>query len=432
MMMLATVLPVAVRAEERSLRAIARAGMPAPGDSGNFLNFGQLNGVDPNISGQNIVFGASTEQSGGIYAYIDGSLRVIADTQTKFPGSGNPMGFDLSDGSSPSISGRNVAFACRDGQPGPGGICTSIDGVLGVVAMSGVTRVPGRQETFGTFFMLNGGGPAISGENVAFAAGSDSTNGIYAMINGLLRVIAERDMPVPGQEGVTFQNFGQLEGTSPSISGENVTFAGKWSGGAGVYAHINGELRFIADSTTTGGLFGLTGGGPSISGENVVFLGSSGVYAYINGKLGVIADSDTPAPGSTGTFGDFSVSPSISGENVGFGAGATGIGDAIFAYIDGALQVIASRNTPVPGNKKTTFSNFFLVDQEDFVGEGVRPAISGENVVFTASPNGVYALLPDPPPIPTVSAWWLIVLTILLLFAATTILRRRVAARAFP
>ncbi len=83
----------------------------------------------------------------------------------------------------------------------------------------------------------------------------------------------------------------------------------------------------------------------------------------------------------------------ISGDNVVFGAGAEGLGitGGIFAYIDGEVRNIATGNTQVPG-RITTFNSFFLND--GFCGEDVRPAISGKNVVFSASPNGVYAFFP--------------------------------------
>ena len=265
------------------------------------------------------------------------------------------------------------------------------------------TPMPGTEGTFGGFHFIDGASPSISGENIAFTASSaeTETNGIYAYINGEIRVIADNHTQVPGATSArTFMNFGQLSGTSPSISGENVAFIGVWFAGAGVYAYIDGELRVIAATGTPaprGGTFGtnfgqVEGARPSISGENVSFVVSA-IYAYINGKLRVIADSDTPAPGSTGTFGALPVSPSISGENVGFGAGADGLGLAIFAYLDGTMRLIADKNTLVPG-RDNTFSLFFLLDQSDFTGEGVRPAISGNNVVFTAAPNGVYAFFP--------------------------------------
>ena len=212
------------------LRVIADTDTPVPGGGGNtFQTFFQLNGVDPDISGRNIVFGACCPT--GVYSWFDGELGVIADLNTLFPETGFWFGFDFSWGSSPTISGENVAFSCRNG--GNGAICAHINGELQSIAESGVTLVPGTGETFGTFFMLDGTSPSISGENVAFTASSATRNGIYARINRQLVTIADSTTPVPGQPGLIFQNFGQLGGISPSISGENVAFLGIWSGGGG-------------------------------------------------------------------------------------------------------------------------------------------------------------------------------------------------------
>ena len=108
------------------------------------------------------------------------------------------------------------------------------------------------------------------------------------------------------------------------------------------------------------------------------------------------------------------LNPGISGENVVFVASGEASDYGVFCYIDGALQLIAGEDTQFPG-RTTTFNNF---------GVGVSPGISGENVVFSASPIGVYALLPGPP-IPTLSEWWLITFAVLMLLTGATILRRR-------
>ena len=416
--------------EKVPLRIIADTDTPVPGqEGGTFAGFFQLNGVDPDISGRNVVFGACCPT--GVYGWFDGELRIIANLDSTFPGTGNPLGFDFFDGSSPSISGENVAFSCRNGRPGPGAICAHINGELQAIALSGVTRVPGSTETFGSFFMLNGTSPSISGENVAFTGSSLSTNGIYARIDGELIVIADRGMPVPGQEGLTFLNFGQLSGISPSISGSNVAFLGLWSGGVGIYTYINGELRVITDSDSI--THGKVGSSPSISAENVAFLsgGIGGISCYVDGQLQVIVARNMPAPGSKGMFGGFPVSPVIDGENVGFAAGVTGIGAGIYAYIDGGFELIANRNTIVPGHEDTTFDHFGS-------NSGMRPSFSGENMVFYGSgrlpgkqkqyTNGIYARIIEMP-IPTVSTWSLIVLTALLLSVGTIIVsRRRVSA----
>jgi hypothetical protein len=404
------------------LRVIADTDTPVPGGGGNtFQTFFQLDGVDPDISGRNIVFGGCCPA--GFYRWFDGELGVIADVNSTFPGSGNPLGFGGATGSSPSISGKNVAFACSNGQPGPGAICASINGKLQSVAEGGVTFVPGTGESFGTFFALNGVGPSISGTNVAFSAGSDSFNGVYARIDGEIVTIADNTTPVPGQPGLTFQNFGQLNGFSPSISGANVAFFGFWFGGVGVYAHINGELRAIVD-TTTGAKVGAD---PSISGENVAFLsgGIGGISCYIDGQLQVTVDTNTPVPEGTGTFCGFSI-PVIDGENLGFAA-CTDIGAGIFTYIDGEVELIANRNTIVPGHEDTTF--------ESFGGNcDVTPSFSDVNLVFygkgrlpgknNKSINGIYAHIHEPP-IPAASTWALVAMSLLLLSGGSILLRKR-------
>ncbi len=103
------VLPHVALAQVNPLRIIADTDTIVPGQVVPFQIFAQLQGVDPAISGRNIVFGACCPT--GIYGWFDDELRVIVNTNSTFPGSGNPLGFDLASGSSPSISGRNVAFS---------------------------------------------------------------------------------------------------------------------------------------------------------------------------------------------------------------------------------------------------------------------------------------------------------------------------------
>lgn len=350
------------------LRIIADTDTPVPGGGGqNFAGFFHIDpSVSPDISGRNIVFAGCCPT--GIYSWFDGELGVIADLSSTYPGTGNPLGFFVSSGSSPSISGSNVAFACSNGRPGPGAICAYIDGRLESVAEGGTTLVPGTNETFGTFFALNGSGPSISGTNVAFFA--------------------------------------------------------FWSGGGGVYARINGELLVIADSASNSKIIS----DPSISGARVAFLHGgikSGISVYKDGQIDVIADINTPAPGTTGTFCGFST-PVLDGGNLGFGA-CTDIGAGMYALIDGGLELIANRNTLVPGHDDTTFDHFGS-------NSGMTPSFSGENMVFYGNgrlpgkknqrTNGIYARIHDAP-IPTASTWGLIALTLLLLSAGIVLLRGR-------
>ena len=244
-----------------TLVAIAVHDDLAPGGTGDFSSFGQLDGVSPAIDGENMAFGAVTDTSAGIYAYIDGELVVVADTTMTMPGFTERFGFPAIAGSGPSISGRNVVFTSR--LPGPGEkIWLWKNGEFQLIA-DNTTPVPFGDGTFRTFKGGRGASPSVSGENVAFRgtwpadAPVIEGQGIYAYINGEIRMIADTNTVVPGRTE-KFVDFGSgtLEGAaSPSISGENVAFGGQWieqsrnfegSNRSGIYASINDKLILIA------------------------------------------------------------------------------------------------------------------------------------------------------------------------------------------
>lgn len=370
---------------------------PENGESVSSFNF--LHGNSPALSGRNIAFGAATP-TGGYYALIDGQLRIVMNTLMPVPVFGGTFG--LSVNSSPAISGSNVAFLGFDAQGS--GAWVWRDGVLENVVHSG-TPVPGKDDQFRSFSIGEGATPAISGDNVAFVARTESGGGgIYAYIDGELRIIADLDTQVPGLDaGRKFTNFGNLYGASPDISGANVVFeASSGFDHSGLFAYIDGQLRVIAATGTPkpeGGapFCGTTFGGfsliprprPSISGENVAFTTGCGIYAYINGEIRRIADRDTVIPGTTTTMGGFNVSPTISGENVVFSTNsAPDFGEGIFAYIDGEIELIASTQTRVPGSDET-FVGFFQAPTRG--PGGVRQYISGKNVIFGAWPAAIYS-----------------------------------------
>ncbi len=291
-------------------RSIARCGEPSP-DGATFINFRCLFGVTPSISGENIAFGAQTSLRRGIFAYIDGSLRVIADTNTPEPGgSGDFLNFGLLSGTSPSISGSNVAFGgCTEaGQ----GIYAYIDGSLRVIADTNTPSPDGG--TFHIFAMHEGASPAISGENIAFGARTTndySGHAIFAYIDGSLQLIADNYTEVPGGAGELFFHFGLFSGADASISGENVAFSAKIDKGYntwGIYAFIDGALRMIADTDTIvpgrdvpfTGFYLVLGLSPAIEGDEVVFGGAGGgegIYASVPGS-----NPDLDGDGAVGPF----------------------------------------------------------------------------------------------------------------------------------
>ncbi|MCH8824206.1 MAG: hypothetical protein IH984_11950 [Planctomycetes bacterium] len=408
--LLFTVLATSVQAD--SLRIVADTGQQTPDGGGEFISFSLLSGNSPVMGSGSMVFVGHRDQDTGIYAEVGGELVSITNTSTPPQGFDAPFGVFFAAGSHPAIDGQNVVFSGADEVGFDSefmAIWARIDGVWRSIAQSDEPAPNG--ETFVTFRGLNGVSPSISGENIAFGAVTTFSTGIFAYIDGSLRLIADTNTPVPGGPG-TFLNFGLLSGTSPSICGSNVAFGGCTEDGQGIYAYIDGSLQVIADTKTRspdGGTFVIfamhEGASPAISGQNIAFgaqttndFNGHAIFAYIEGSLQLIVDNHTDVPGGVGPFTHFGLfsgaEPSISGENVAFGAkipsrnGNNGWG--IYAYIDGALRTIADTDTIVPG-RDVTFSSFRLT-------QGTSPAIDGEEVVFGGSSwggEGLYASIPD-------------------------------------
>ncbi len=398
-------------ARSDTLRIVAETGQQSPDGGGVFISFSLLNGNSPVMGGGSTIFvGHRDNGDNGAYAEIDGELVSIMNSSEPPPGFDQPFGNTFSAGSHPAIDGENVVF-CGTGQDESGsfsGILARIDGVWRLIARHGEPSPDGG--TFADFRCLFGVSPSISGENIAFGAKTSIRRGIFAYIDGSLRVIADTNTPEPGGSG-DFLNFGLLSGTSPSISGSNVAFGGCTEAGQGIYAYIDGSLRVIADTNTPspdGGIFHIfamhEGASPAISGQNIAFgarttidFSGHAIFAYIDGSLQLIVDNYTEVPGGGGElfahFGLYSgAEPSISGENVAFSAKVDKgfFTSGIYAFIDGALRTIADSNTIVPG-RDVPFSHFYLT-------LGLSPAIEGDVVAFggAGGGEGIYASVPDP------------------------------------
>ena len=119
MALLGVVLAPVACVQAGSLQVIADTDttMPVPGAPATFMNFGLLNGMDPSISGQNVVFGATDPT--GIYALINGELISIANTETDFPDSDVQFRFSFSFGSIPGCRGAGGGREARPPGPAP-------------------------------------------------------------------------------------------------------------------------------------------------------------------------------------------------------------------------------------------------------------------------------------------------------------------------
>ncbi len=237
---------------------------------------------------------------------------------------------------------------------------------------------PGGNRSFNPF------SASVNGDNVFFQGfGSNSQSGIYANIGGVLSVVADTNTSIPNGTGnFAFGSFGPSFGGTFDLDGNNIAFVGIDSNSqSGVYTNnIGGVLSKIADTNTpipdgTGNFGSLFGA--EIDGNTVAFSGSDlnfeqeGIYTSVEGVLNVVVDRNTPIPGGTGNFGSF-FGYSLDSNNIAFwGLDSNFEQSGIYTSIDGAINVVADTNTLIPGSS----SNFGAFSFS-------TPSIDGDTVAF--------------------------------------------------
>jgi hypothetical protein len=248
------------------------------------------------------------------------------------------LGYDISD-STVAIHGGDGIFKVT------GGVNTSIV-KAGDPAPTGTFSLP----SFGTV-----GNVGLSGGIASFHGSYPGSSAIFTGSGGPLTTIAS--IGDATSEGAIAQ-FPFTERSS--ISGNNVAFMAGTSSGLGVYVGSGGSITTIvnAGDPAPSGNFannfsgaGLGFGGPVISGDRVAFIGSypggQGVFAGNGGALTTVAKSGDAAPSGTFTSGSFSQQV-LSGDAVAFRANYTG-GGGIFVGDGGTLTTIATIGDPAPG-----------------------------------------------------------------------------------
>jgi len=352
-----------------SLAKVADENTAVPGGSQNFTDF-----AFPVISGNNVAFAALSGARQGIYIVAGGTLTTVADQSTAVPdGTGSFTGFGgipAGFGGGPVISGKNVAFF-GFGSAGGGVYLFNGSGLVKVV--DGNTPIPpGGMGNFSGF-----GTVAISGTAVVLEA-SGSTfgqQGIYLFDGATLRRVADTTSPIPGGTG----NFVLFE-EGPVISGKNVAFKGVGSNGQrGIYLFDGTSLNRVADTGTavpqgTGTFDDFHF--PVASDAGVTFVGISGdqregIYVFEGGVLTKAADRNTTVPGGVGHFSNFSA-PDMSARNVAFESEGSSGERGVHVFNGTTLSVVADANTPSPGGTAR------------FTGFSGPPAISDGNVAFSA------------------------------------------------
>ncbi|HVR11690.1 MAG TPA: hypothetical protein VMW75_26845 [Thermoanaerobaculia bacterium] len=295
---------------------------------------------------------------------------VIASTSTPVPrGAGNFTFMTF-----PQVS-PEIAVFVGSGKDQPSNVYASLGGSLQVFLAvgAGIPSTGGKFTDFGL--------PTPAGQAAAFVgAGSEDTLGVYVKSGEIMQRVADTRMAVPGGAG-TFSAFGQ-----PGFdAGGTIAFVGRDGSGAyGVYAAgfpVRQAPVVIANGSTPipggGGTFSYLDGAVATA-AGITFFGNhegqqvaAGIYTSRGGSLNVVADHRTVVPGVGGTFTGFA-SPAASGDRVAFhGVGSAGSDGIYVRAAGGPLQVVADRNTPVPGGHGV-FQTFFTES----------PAIAGDGVAF--------------------------------------------------
>jgi hypothetical protein len=333
---------------------VVESGDPVPGGSGAFASF---DGVI--LHGDRVIFRATSTlpQESGVFWVGPGSgPHLVAAPTTAVPGGDSGSFSEFQDLSGIVAPSESVAFGGL-GSQGEFGIYAApvlLPGPINNVVDHN-TMIPPNNGGFLAFESLS----LLAGRVAFLGAGSIPQNtGLYVagvepppplQNQGALLRIADLTTPVPGGNGGTFTEFGELTGiVAPS---ESVAFGGLGSQGeVGVY-HVRldqpANIAVLADQNTP-----IPGSNGSLSSIVAVDLDvnqavlyalatideDTGIYAAgveppppLGGAAGagpslrLIANKTTPVPGGAGPF-------------AGFGEVAAAEGRAAFVGVDGQGQ----------------------------------------------------------------------------------------------
>jgi hypothetical protein len=298
------------------------------------------------------------------------TFKKVVDTNTAVPnGTGNFTNLYPA-----SISSGNIVFRGLDASS-KSGIYSVIGGKLRVVADTN-TPIPGTSEKFQSFTT-----PSISGLNIAFSGAGATTGGLYIVKQGNISLAAPNGLTVTNPDD-TFRNF-----AGPAISGSNLATIGSVSEASGYSG--NRDLAVI-DGKAIGTPFRRSfsrfsiAPEPAIGGANVVSVTKpdvnndsyGGVYLF-NPKTGskALIEKGFALPNGQGKLTFFD-SPAISGKRIAFTAFSDNQNQGIYTFLNGQLTTIADKNTPLPGGK----GNFCT-----FRGPAGNPYGTAENLYITLS-----------------------------------------------
>jgi hypothetical protein len=237
------------------------------------------------------------------------------------------------------------------------------------------TPIPGGIGNFTDFNSSRS--PAIDKDRIAFEGSGSSGSGIYIKVGNTLKVVVDTNTPIPGGTG-NFSDFGDVSLDDKDIAFESLGSSEQGIQVQGIYTSIGGTLKVVADRNTpiprsTGNFTSFANS--SLDDGNVVFrgFGSSerGIYIKeVGGTLKVVVDNNTPIPGGTGNFTFFN-NPSLDAGNVAFEAFSSNSELGIYTTLGGSLRKVIAPNDSLDGK----IIGIVSIGPE---------ALSGNRIAFTA------------------------------------------------
>jgi len=218
--------------------------------------------------------------------------------------------------------------------------------------------------------------PSYDGTSVAFLGVKPGQGAIFLGSGGTLEIIADIATSEPRSGVATFEVFGD-----PALDGNGVAFHSFAPTFGGIYTRIDGNLTFVADNQTPvpGGTDTfLNFSDPAFNAGNTAFWGSGfnlqqGIYSNLGGSLDVVVDKTTVAPNADGALFEALGLPHLDGSSIVFRGMTAPLGqEGIYRVAGGNLEVIADRSTIFPGQTQSLQYFDELVDQSEgrvaFVG----------------------------------------------------------------
>jgi|GEM_PF-3447295 len=353
-----------------------------PNGSGVFTAFGA-----PSIENGVLAFsGSGNSGQMGIYTLSEGTLSMVANTQTQMPG----WNRNFTDLVGPVLDNGSVTFQGVEHYPSQIGIYTNAGGTLSAIARSNTSRPNGN--IFGNMGIGNSDEGFVSVIGCTWGA----TDSLYLFDGQQLVTVADRSLVLPGS-GRNLELMG-----SAANDGSDVVFMARSrsnnSNPIGVYARLNGQMVAIADFHTAipGGTGNFTGFGSALGIEHgrVLFDGMGannqhGLYAFENGTLQAIAQVGGAASGSELTYSELGNVVSQDGELVMFLATLSDGTGVIVMEDHGSLSILAQTSQSLDDQAVQSF---------EIGPDGVSGRSAAFKATFTDGTSALYRADLEPTP----------------------------------